>query len=214
MKLRRVRADHLPNDLARHTQLPADLLDRLPKRKISPAYLGDRLHNQHSNLGLPESWRPVWTLSHGGPDWMKISPVAGSLFHEKEHARLAHDGQHRAADIGEGESAIARHDSEERIGERNGNARPLPSPPRRRHEARPGLSLRAPSAAHLTGKFPRAWAPPRGFFDLAPFFEKEPVGAIRTEHSSGGGVSAAGGARMEHADAPSVPEPVTAAYRW
>jgi len=23
----------------------------------------------------------------GGPDWMKISPVAGSLFHEKEHMR-------------------------------------------------------------------------------------------------------------------------------
>lgn len=22
---------------------------------------------------------------HGGPDWMKITPVAGFLFHEKEH---------------------------------------------------------------------------------------------------------------------------------
>ena len=27
---------------------------------------------------------------HRGPDWMKISPVAGFLFHEKEHASIRH----------------------------------------------------------------------------------------------------------------------------
>jgi hypothetical protein len=45
----------------------ADLLDRLTKGKVRPAYLGDRLHNQHSNRGLPESWRPVWTQRDGVP---------------------------------------------------------------------------------------------------------------------------------------------------
>src|SRR6185437_12329792 len=39
-------------DFPRHTQLAADLLDRLTKLEIGPTYLGDRLHNQHSNPGL------------------------------------------------------------------------------------------------------------------------------------------------------------------
>src|ERR1700733_4890012 len=42
-------------------------LDRLTEGKVRPAYLGDRLHNQHSNRGLPESWRPVWTQRDGVP---------------------------------------------------------------------------------------------------------------------------------------------------
>jgi hypothetical protein len=65
--------------------------------------------------------------------------------------------------------------------------------PCHRHKARP--CRRVPSAAHLTGDAARVWPPPRNFFALAPFFG-EPVGTIRPEHSSGGGVSAAGGARM------------------
>ena len=74
MELGRVRADDLPHHLARHTQLATDLLDRLAKRKISPAYLGNRLHNQHSNLGLPVTWRPVWTVSTGVPIVCKSAP--------------------------------------------------------------------------------------------------------------------------------------------
>ena len=30
---------------------------------------------------LPQSWKPVWTLSPRGPDWMPITPKTGSLFH-------------------------------------------------------------------------------------------------------------------------------------
>ncbi|MGC2224356.1 MAG: HEPN/Toprim-associated domain-containing protein, partial [Methylocella sp.] len=40
-------------------------LDRLFLNKKRPANLGDRFHNQHSNLGLPKSRRPLWTLSPG-----------------------------------------------------------------------------------------------------------------------------------------------------
>ena len=67
MELGRVRADDLPHHLARDPQLSADLLYRLAQREIGAAYLGDRLHNQHSNPGLPELGRPVWTRSHGVP---------------------------------------------------------------------------------------------------------------------------------------------------
>ena len=27
---------------------------------------------------LPKSWKPVWTLSPRGPDWMPITPKTGS----------------------------------------------------------------------------------------------------------------------------------------
>src|SRR5208283_1304860 len=87
MELGRVRADDLPRDLARDPQLSADLLYRLAQREIGAAYLGNRLHNQHSNPGLPESRKASVDPTPRGPDWMKISPVAGSLFHEKRHAR-------------------------------------------------------------------------------------------------------------------------------
>src|ERR1700685_2477854 len=83
MELGRVRADDLPHDLARDPQLSANLLYRLAQREIGPAYFGDRLHNQHSNPGLPESRKASVDPTPRGPDWMKISPVAGSLFHEK-----------------------------------------------------------------------------------------------------------------------------------
>ena len=36
----------------------------------------------------------------GGPDWMKISPVAGSLFHEKEHIEAEpplHEHRHKTS---------------------------------------------------------------------------------------------------------------------
>jgi hypothetical protein len=36
-------------------QVPADLLDRLPLRKIGPPYLRDRFHNKHSNPALLSS---------------------------------------------------------------------------------------------------------------------------------------------------------------
>ena len=67
MELGRVRADDLPHDLARDPQLSADLLYRLAQREIGAAYLRNRLHNQHSNPGLPELGRPVWTRRHGVP---------------------------------------------------------------------------------------------------------------------------------------------------
>src|SRR5258707_14530247 len=35
---------------------------------------------------LPESWKPVWSLSPRGPDWMPITPKTGSLFHAETHA--------------------------------------------------------------------------------------------------------------------------------
>src|SRR5215472_14596468 len=89
MELGSVRSDDLPHDLARNSQLPADLLDRLAEREISPAYLGDRLHNQHSNRGLPGILEASVDPTPRGPDWMQISPVAGSLFHEKEQRREA-----------------------------------------------------------------------------------------------------------------------------
>jgi hypothetical protein len=74
MELGRVRADDLPNNLARNPQLSADLFDRLAKREIGPPYLRNRLHNQHSNPGLPGSWRPVWTRRHGVPIECKSAP--------------------------------------------------------------------------------------------------------------------------------------------
>src|SRR6516164_3195615 len=78
MKLARIRADDLPHDLARHAQVPADLLDRFLLYEKRPANLGDRFHNQHSNLGLPKSRRPLWTLSLGVPIGCK-SPQSGVL---------------------------------------------------------------------------------------------------------------------------------------
>ncbi len=42
---------NLPHNLPRQLQLTADLLDRLPLNEMRPADLGDRLHNQHPNLG-------------------------------------------------------------------------------------------------------------------------------------------------------------------
>lgn len=45
------RPQDLPDNLARQLQLTADLLDRLSLNEMRPADLGDRLHNQHPNLG-------------------------------------------------------------------------------------------------------------------------------------------------------------------
>src|SRR5437899_4456989 len=67
MELGRIRADDFPHDLSRYTQVPANLLDRLVLNEKRPTNLGDRFHNQHSNLGLPKSRRPMWTLSPGVP---------------------------------------------------------------------------------------------------------------------------------------------------
>jgi hypothetical protein len=58
-KLGGVRPDDLPNHFPGNVQVPADLLDRLPLRKIGPAYLRDRFHNKHSNPGLPVIGRPM-----------------------------------------------------------------------------------------------------------------------------------------------------------
>ena len=60
-------ADDFPHDLARNPQLSANLLYRLAQREIGAAYFGNRLHNQHSNPGLPDLGRPVWTRRHGVP---------------------------------------------------------------------------------------------------------------------------------------------------
>ena len=84
MELGRIRADNLPYDLPRHAQVPANLLDRLLLNEKRPANLGDCFHNQHSNLGLPNSRRPLWTHSPGVPIGCK-SPKAGSLFHAISH---------------------------------------------------------------------------------------------------------------------------------
>jgi altronate dehydratase large subunit len=60
-------ADDFPHDLARNPQLSANLLYRLAQREIGAAHFGNRLHNQHSNPGLPDLGRPVWTRRHGVP---------------------------------------------------------------------------------------------------------------------------------------------------
>src|SRR5262245_39470558 len=66
-KRSRPRADHLPHDLARYAQLPADRFDRLPLSKKRPTNLRNRLHDQHPNLGFQESWKPLWTRYPGVP---------------------------------------------------------------------------------------------------------------------------------------------------
>src|SRR5438067_1163297 len=78
MELGRIRADNLPHGLPRNAQLPADLLNRLLLNEKRPANLGDRFHNQHSNLGLLRIRRPMWTLSPGVPIGCK-SPPSGVL---------------------------------------------------------------------------------------------------------------------------------------
>jgi hypothetical protein len=55
VKLGGVRPDDLPDHFPRNMQVPADLLDRLPLRKIGPPYLRDRFHNKHSNPALLSS---------------------------------------------------------------------------------------------------------------------------------------------------------------
>jgi hypothetical protein len=54
-ELRRPAAHHPPHGLPRNLQLPADLLDRLLLDEIRAPDLGDRLHNQHPNLGSRSS---------------------------------------------------------------------------------------------------------------------------------------------------------------
>jgi hypothetical protein len=80
-----VRAQNLPHNLPRHLQLAADLLDRLPLNKVRPAYFGDRLHNQHPNLGsryLGSTYEPH---RQGGPFWKPITPETGSLLRASPH---------------------------------------------------------------------------------------------------------------------------------
>src|ERR1700676_715602 len=67
LELGRIRTEHLPNDLPRDPKLPADRLDRLLLNEIRPAYLRNRLHDQHPELGLHVPWKPVWTLVPGVP---------------------------------------------------------------------------------------------------------------------------------------------------
>ena len=78
-KLGRSRADHLPYDLPRYTQLPADRLDRLALSKKRATDLPNRLHDQHPNLGFQESWKPMWTLCPGVPIGCR-SPRKGGPF--------------------------------------------------------------------------------------------------------------------------------------
>src|SRR5437764_10591112 len=77
MELGRIRADNLPHGLPRNAQVPADLLNRLLLNEKRPANLGDRFHNQHSNLGLLRIRRPMWTLSPGVPIGCKSPPKRG-----------------------------------------------------------------------------------------------------------------------------------------
>src|ERR1700681_375715 len=66
-ELGRIGSEHLPNDLPRDPQLPADRLDRPLLNEIRPADLRNRLHDQHPELGLHVPWKPVWTLIPGVP---------------------------------------------------------------------------------------------------------------------------------------------------
>ncbi len=87
MELGRFGSDDLPDDLSGDVQLPANLLDRLFLNKKRPANLGDRFHNQHSNLGLPKSRRPLWTLSPGVPIGCK-SPQKRGPYSMLIHTRV------------------------------------------------------------------------------------------------------------------------------
>src|SRR3974390_2216780 len=75
-ELGRARADHLPYDLPRYTQLPADRLNCLPLYKERPAYLRDCLHDQHP-LAPTESWKPMWTPLSGVPIGCRSPPKGG-----------------------------------------------------------------------------------------------------------------------------------------
>src|SRR5262249_29167262 len=41
----------------------------------------NRLHDQHPDLGLHESWKPIWTPLFRGPDWTPITPKRGFFLH-------------------------------------------------------------------------------------------------------------------------------------
>ena len=85
-------SSHRRRRICRVSSRSACILDRLPQRKARPAYLGN-LHNQHSSRGPSKIGEgPEWNRRQGNPDWMKISPVAGFLFHEKEHSALHRRG--------------------------------------------------------------------------------------------------------------------------
>src|ERR1700751_1372553 len=66
-KLGRPRPDHFPDDLAGYAQLPADRLDRLALLEKRPAYLCNRLHDQHPNLDCQKPRKPIWALCAGVP---------------------------------------------------------------------------------------------------------------------------------------------------
>ena len=56
----------------------------LPWKSAQP-YPTDRLHNQHLELGPLSNQEACADPYPRDPDWMKITPVAGSLFHERTH---------------------------------------------------------------------------------------------------------------------------------
>src|ERR1700722_16886749 len=86
MELCRLRPDDLPNHFARNTQIATDRLDRHLSRKIRQADFGDRLHNQHLELGPLRDQEAYVDPYPRGPDWMPITPKMGSLFHADSHA--------------------------------------------------------------------------------------------------------------------------------
>ena len=76
-------ADDFPHDLARNPQLSANLLYRLAQREIGAAYFAQSSPQSAFQSRPPRSRKASVDPTPRGPDWMKISPVAGSLFHEK-----------------------------------------------------------------------------------------------------------------------------------
>src|ERR1700722_3392670 len=86
MELCRLRPDDLPNHFARNTQIATDRLDRHLSRKIRQADFGDRLHNQHLELGPLRDQEACVDPYPQSSDWMPITPKTGSLFHAYSHA--------------------------------------------------------------------------------------------------------------------------------
>ena len=60
-------------------------LDRHLSRKIRQANFGDRLHNQHLELGPLRDQEACVDPCPRGSDWMPITPKTGSLFHADSH---------------------------------------------------------------------------------------------------------------------------------
>jgi len=85
MELCRLRPDDLTNHFARNMEIVAERLDRHLSRKIRQTNFGDRLHNQHLELGPLRNQGACVDPYPRGPDWMLITPKTGSLFHADSH---------------------------------------------------------------------------------------------------------------------------------